>query len=65
MAERTEDHEEPEEEEEDDLLKTGRKLQQMREEWERKESENIRKEYVHYQDVLFDGESLIFNILSM
>ncbi|XP_059619935.1 coiled-coil domain-containing protein 174 [Phlebotomus argentipes] len=54
LLEEEAEKEEDEDEEEDDLLKTGRKLQQMREEWERKESENVRKEFVHYQDVLFD-----------
>ncbi|GAB0093726.1 coiled-coil domain-containing protein 174 [Sergentomyia squamirostris] len=54
-----------EEEEEDDLLRTGRKLQQMREEWERKESENVRKDYVHYQDVLFDEWSHLSALMTI
>lgn len=43
-------------ESEDELLKTGRQIQQMREEWEKQEAENKDKEFVHYQDVLYDGE---------
>lgn len=42
-------------ESEDELLKTGRQIQQMRDQWEQQESENKDKEFVHYQDVLFDG----------
>lgn len=42
-------------ESEDELLKTGRQIQQMRDQWEKQESENKDKEFVHYQDVLFDG----------
>lgn len=42
-------------ESEDELLKTGRQIQQMREEWEKQEAENKDKEFVHYQDVLYDG----------
>lgn len=44
-----------EESEEDELLKTGRKLQQMREQWDKQEDENKHKDFVHYQDVLFNG----------
>lgn len=45
-----------EESEEDELLKAGRQIQQMREQWDMKEAENKDKEFVHYQDVLFDGK---------
>lgn len=45
-----------ESESEDELLKTGRQIQQMRDHWDRQEEENKDKEFVHYQDVLFDGE---------
>lgn len=41
-------------ESEDELLKTGRQIQQMRDQWEQQEEENKDKEFVHYQDVLFD-----------
>lgn len=46
-----------ESESEDELLKTGRQIQQMRDHWDRQEEDNKDKEFVHYQDVLFDGES--------
>lgn len=41
-------------ESEDELLKTGRQVQQMRDQWEKQEEENKDKSFVHYQDVLFD-----------
>lgn len=45
-----------ESESEDELLKTGRQIQQMRDNWEKQETENMDKEFVHYQDVLFNGK---------
>lgn len=51
-----EDNNKSDSESEDELLKTGRQIQQMRDQWEQQESENKDKEFVHYQDVLFDGE---------
>lgn len=47
---------ESESESEDELLKTGRLIQQTREQWEKQEEENKDKEYIHYQDILFDGK---------
>lgn len=47
---------ESESESEDELLKTGRLIQQTREQWEKQEEENKEKEFIHYQDVLFDGK---------
>lgn len=32
------------------------KHDQQKMNWEKKEEENVQKENVHYQDVLFDGE---------
>lgn len=44
-----------ESESEDELLKTGRQVQAIREQWEKQEAENKDKEFMHYQDVLFNG----------
>ena len=38
------------------------KHDQMKMNWEKKEEENVYKENVHYQDVLFDGKSITFYI---
>lgn len=34
----------------------GELKQKMKEQWEVKEKENMQKEFIHYQDVLFDGK---------
>lgn len=34
----------------------GERFIEQRKQWEKQEVENMQKEFVHYQDVLFDGE---------
>lgn len=34
----------------------GERFLEQRKQWEKQEVENMQKEFVHYQDVLFDGE---------
>lgn len=34
----------------------GERFIQQRKQWEKQEGENMQKEFVHYQDVLFDGK---------
>lgn len=34
------------------------KIDEMRANWDKQEEENINKDYVHYQDILFDGKHL-------
>lgn len=37
----------------------GEIKQKMKEQWEQQERENMQKEFIHYQDVLFDGEYIL------
>lgn len=34
------------------------KIDEMRSNWERQEEENVKKDFVHYQDILFDGKNI-------
>lgn len=36
------------------------KIDEMRANWDKQEGENINKDYVHYQDILFDGKDLVW-----
>lgn len=37
------------------MISKASKIDEMRLNWERQEQENMNKEFVHYQDVLYDG----------
>lgn len=37
------------------MISKASKIDEMRLNWERQERENMDKEFVHYQDVLYDG----------
>lgn len=54
----------PDDNDDDDTLsmisKTS-KIDEMRLNWEKQEVENTNKEFVHYQNVLFDGKCNIMN----
>lgn len=63
------DKEEDEDEEEGELIgpvpsmaitedTIGERFREMREQWAKQQAENLDKDSVHYQDVLFDGEYL-------
>lgn len=36
-------------------------IEEMRQNWEIQEQENMKRDYVHYQDILFDGKLFYFN----
>lgn len=38
------------------MISNTSKIEDMRQNWEKQEAENINKDYVHYQNVLFDGK---------
>lgn len=42
----------------------GERFTEQRQQWERQEVKNMQKEFVHYQDVLFDGKCKQFYLLS-
>lgn len=39
----------------------GERFMEQREKWDQQQTENLQKDFVHYQDVLFDGEWKIFD----
>lgn len=38
----------------------GERFIEQRKQWEKQETENMQKEFVHYQDILFDGKLHFF-----
>lgn len=58
--------------EDDDIIQTrkvaqnlviddGELKQKMKEQWDQQERENMQKEFIHYQNVLFDGKLKLFS----
>lgn len=41
----------------DDSSTIASKIDEMRSNWDKQEEENVNKDYVHYQDILFDGKT--------